>query len=107
MSMEQSISINEQHQSALNDLEELIRARYPDAQFEVVQGIDDPEAIHLNTTVDVEDVDEVLDVVIDRLFEIQVEQGLPIHVIPLQPVERVLEEMAAEAAYARPRRRYA
>jgi hypothetical protein len=46
---------------ALNELETTIKAKYPQAQFEVAPGEDDPEAVHLYTTVDVEDPDEVGD----------------------------------------------
>lgn len=76
---------------ALTELRQILREHYPDAKFQVRRGIDDPESIHLVTTVDVEDTDTVLDVVIDRLMELQVEEGLPIiHVIPIRPIERVM-----------------
>jgi hypothetical protein len=78
----------------LSELQQLIRERYPEASFEVSHG-DDPDGIYLNTTIDLEDVDEVLDVIRDRLYEVQVEEALPVYVIPLQPVERVLQTMRA------------
>jgi hypothetical protein len=80
-------------QQALEELRETIRRRWPSATFEVSRGEDDPESIHLNTTVDIEDPDEVGDLVIDRLLELQTDKGLPIHVISLRPVERVIEEL--------------
>ena len=52
---------------------------------------------------DVDDTDEVTDVVIDRVLELHTEQGLPVHVIPLRPVKKVVEEMRAEAASGRRR----
>lgn len=67
---------------AIDDLKGMIAARYPDASFDVVLG-DDPPGIYLDTTLDIDDVDEVLDVVRDELFHLQVEEGLPIYVIPL------------------------
>ena len=43
---------------------------------------------------DLADVEEVVDQeLLDRLFELQVDQGLAVYVIPLQPIERVLDEM--------------
>src|SRR5436305_349516 len=80
-------------QQALDELQRMILQHYPDATFAVSRGEDDPKSIHLNATVDVEDTDEVLDVVIDRVLDLQVEEGLPIHVIPLRPIGRVLEEL--------------
>jgi hypothetical protein len=81
-------------QSAIAELRDMILERYPEASFAVSHG-DDPEGIYLNATVDLEDVDVVLDVVRDRLFATQVEEALPLYVIPLQPVERVVEGMRA------------
>jgi hypothetical protein len=46
---------------ALEDRAGIIRARYPEAIFRVEHGIDDPRAIHLVATIDVEDRDEVVD----------------------------------------------
>jgi hypothetical protein len=62
--------------------------RYPDAQFEVTRGIDDPRAIHLTATADIKETDDLVDLVIDRLLELQVEERLPIHVIPIRAKER-------------------
>jgi len=48
--------------------------------------------------VDLDDVDEVVEAFGERLLEMQVEERLPIYVIPLQPVERVIESMRAPKA---------
>jgi hypothetical protein len=92
--------ISPQLQQALEELQGLIQKRYPTATFAVSRGEDDPESIHLVTTVDVEDTDAVLDVVIDRVLQLQVEAGLPVHVIPVRPIERVLalRQQAKQAA---------
>lgn len=74
-------------QAALAELETLIRSRYPDATFEASLGTDDADAINLYATVDATDSDEVLDLVLPRLFALQ-DAGLPIHVIPLRTPER-------------------
>jgi hypothetical protein len=89
MNREHSEPLNARITSALEELQTLIRRRYPDAQFEVLRDVDEPTMIHLATTVDYEDPDEVLDLVIDRLLELQVEERLPIHVLPLLPLERL------------------
>jgi hypothetical protein len=51
-------------------------------------------------TVDVDDADAVLDIVIDRVMELQIEEGLPVHVIPLRTPERVAALRRAQAAAA-------
>ena len=43
--------------------------------------------------VDVEDPDAVLDVVLERVLELRVEAGVPVHVIPLRPPERVVHTL--------------
>src|SRR3972149_6423195 len=79
-------------QNALADLQGLIHRRYPGATFAVAPG-EDPDGVYLTATVDVEDTDEVVDSVIDRLLEIQVEQRMPVSVIPVRPLNRVLQEL--------------
>ena len=89
MSANQLRSRDPRVERALAELEGIIRGRYPDASFEVEHGRDDPRAIHLVATVDVEDRDNVVDLVIDRMMQIQIDEGLPIFVIPVRPPERV------------------
>lgn len=67
----------------------LIRAHYPTAAFSVEHGIDDPEAVHLVATVDIDDPDAVVDLTIDRELQLQLDDGLPIHVIPRRTPARV------------------
>ncbi len=74
---------------ALSELQETIRERWPEAEFRVSEG-DDPRGIYLDAIVDIDDPDEVMDLVVDRLLDMQVEEGLPVHVVPLRPLERAL-----------------
>jgi hypothetical protein len=87
---------------AMREIEALIASRYPEARFAVSEG-EDPDGIYLRATVDVEDMGEVVHVFIDRLVEMQVEEGLPVYVVPIRPIERVLEyirELELECARA-------
>ena len=77
-------------QQAVEELKGLVRERYPEAGFRVARSPEDPRIIHLWAIVD-EDGDVVIDVVIDRMMEIQIEDELPIFVIPVRPGERALE----------------
>ena len=85
---------------ALAEFRGLIQDRYPSAMFVVFRG-EDPEGIYLTATVDVDDADDVVDVILDRLLEVQVDEGLPVYVIPIETPERVAARVRA-ANQARP-----
>ena len=75
--------------AAMDTLQETIRSHYPAATFSLLQG-EDPEGTYLQVTVDVEDTDEVVDIFIDRLLQLQIDEGLPVYVIPVRPLERIM-----------------
>src|SRR5436309_11361992 len=79
-------------EKAVNELKGRIAERFPQASFVIEEGFD-PKGIYLVTTVDIADTDEVIDVVGDRLVELQVDEGLPIYVTPLRPIQRVVAEL--------------
>lgn len=87
-SPEIQIIITPRAQAALDELRALIAEHYPRATFAVQRG-HEPAGIYLVATVDIEDTDEVLDVFMDRLVDIQVEDGIPVYVTVRQPRERV------------------
>ena len=91
-----------QIKKALEELRGMIAEHYPKASFEVAPG-EDPEGIYLTATVDVEDTTEVMDVVVDRLIDLQVEHNLPVYVVPVQPLERVIDELRRPKRKLRPR----
>ncbi|MSP12539.1 MAG: hypothetical protein EXR62_06235 [Chloroflexi bacterium] len=80
-------------QAALAELQEIIKGKYPEAEFEIGAG-EDPPGIYLRATIDAEDMNDVIDVFIDRLLDIQIEEELPVYVIPIRPLWRVAEMMA-------------
>ena len=65
-------------QAAVAELQELIRQRYPDAQFCVRSSEEDPTILHLVATVDTDDTDVVLDAVVDRMMDFQIDEELPL-----------------------------
>ena len=89
MSTDGSAQLDPHIQNALGELRRIILQHYPEATFHVSRAEDDPEIIHLTSTVDVEDTDEVVDVVVDRMLELQIDDGSPVYVIPVRPMERV------------------
>jgi hypothetical protein len=70
-------------QAALADFERLIHDRYPEATFEVTYG-GEPDGVYLMVTVDLEDTEEILDLIMDRMLEVQVDEYLPVYVIPVR-----------------------
>jgi hypothetical protein len=75
-------------EAALEELKGLVRARYPEATFQVSRSPENPQTVLLKPVVDIEDRDEVMDVVIERLGELQSEAQLPIFVVPIRPPAR-------------------
>ncbi len=86
-------------QAALAELRDLVLQRFPTATFTVHRG-DDPTGIYLTPIVDVEDLDEVIDVVVSRMVDMQVDEGLPVFVVPEWTIERRREHLRRKAAQA-------
>lgn len=81
---------------AAEELKGLIRAKYPDAEFKLVRAVDQQRSWHLLAMVDVDDLDDVGDLVIDREVDMLTEEHIPIHVIPIEPRERAARPQPAE-----------
>jgi hypothetical protein len=75
-------------QAAIEELQRLIQQHYPEATFQVEPG-DDPAGMYVLATVDVEDTDAVVEVYIDRLLDLQIDEGLAVYVVPVRPLARV------------------
>ena len=80
-------------QQAVAELKELILQHYPEATFQVTRSPENPATVLLKPVVDVEDRDEVMDVVIERLGALQSEAHVPLFVLPIHPPERVAQTM--------------
>jgi hypothetical protein len=99
MTPERLIPVTPRLDEAIVELRELITRHYPDATFTVSEG-EDPDGIYLTATVDVEDMGEVVDVFLDRMVDLQVEEGLPIYVIAVRPLERNLAILTRQQAHS-------
>lgn len=102
MTAESLAGLDPRRQQAVEELTEMNRLRYPTASFVVGAGQDDPQAIHIVATVDVDDPDEVTDLVIERELALQIDEGIPVYVIPVQTPERAHATM--RRVLDRPRR---
>lgn len=74
-------------EEAIAELKGFVVARYPEATFAIGEG-EDPEGVYLTATVDVEEMDEVVDVFLGRLVDYQVEENLPLYVVAIRPLAR-------------------
>jgi len=92
MNQKNQIHFTPRMQEVAEELKQLITARFPQAAFAIEEGFD-PEGIYLITTVDIADTDDVIAVVGDRLVELQVDEGLPVYVTPLRPLDRVIADL--------------
>ena len=84
-------------QAAIAEFKEMISAHFPGTTYKVSIG-DDPVGVYLDAIVDIDDPDEVMDLIIDRLVEVQIqgEEGLLFYVIPIRTLERVLASLEQE-----------
>src|SRR5687767_5685352 len=92
---------------ALSELQGIITTRYPTAQFAVSHDDDEHANVLLITTVDVDNPDEVVDLVLDRMLQLQVEERIPVYVIPIRTPARIAAAMQVEGHNRRPTQRIA
>jgi hypothetical protein len=81
-------------QTALDELRRLIQECYPTASFEIRAG-EDPSGIYLVATVDTDDIGDVIELVTDRLVTMQVDERLPVYVVPVHTPEQIRERLRA------------
>jgi hypothetical protein len=87
--VERLFNLDPRTRQAVAELEAMIRERYPTATFDLSASPEDPSSFHLTAIVDIDDPDEVGDLVLDRVLELQVTEGIPLHVIPVRTPERI------------------
>ncbi len=73
--------------AAITEMTDLIRDSYPGTTF-FVDVEENQETVYVTAVVDVDDPDEVVDCFIDRVLTLQVDEGLPLHVIPIRTPAR-------------------
>jgi hypothetical protein len=78
--------------AAIRDFKSLIRERFPNAEFSVVQGFD-PPGTFLEVRIDTDDFettfDEIFDSIGERLIEYQLEGPLALTILPIRPREPI------------------
>jgi hypothetical protein len=102
MTAEQEALPDARLRTAAAALQATLAAHYPDATFAVFHA-DDPDGLYVQATVDLDEPEVILDVVRDQLYELEVEQGLPIYVVAEQPAARVAQGLQAQRGQPQPR----
>src|SRR5688500_20178860 len=97
MRPESHVSLTPRMEEAVQELKGVITKRFPQATFVVEEG-SDPKGIYLVTTVDITDTDEIIDLVGDRLVELQVVEGLTLYLTPLRTIIRVVSVLTTRVA---------
>lgn len=92
---ETPLKLSARMSAAVEEIEQLILRHYPEATFDIGEG-EDPAGIHLIATVDLDDLGEVRDLYRNRIVDLQVDEGLPLYVIAVRPIERSLEPKRKE-----------
>lgn len=90
---------DEKTQRVLVEIQERIKAVYPETTFTVALG-KEPVGIYLDAYTDAPDGFAVLDLVSDWLVDLNVNEGLVVHVIPLPTSAR--DAVAASGGTAHP-----
>src|SRR5712691_4147907 len=79
---------------AITELKADIVRRHPAAAFEVFQG-EDPAGTYLRAIVEVEDTDEVVEPLVDRLLALQVDQELHLQLVVTRPAVKSRRRLKA------------
>ena len=82
---------DERMTAAIAEMQQLISTAFPNASYTTTHQ-DDPEGIQLIVMVDIEDTDRVVDCFIDRLLTLQVDESIPLYVIPVRSTNRVASQ---------------
>jgi len=81
------LSLNDPgYREAIEEIQGIILAHFPGTTFDVYLD-EEPLGVYVEATVDVEDIDDVMDIYIDRLVDLKVERGLRLYVLPVSTAE--------------------
>lgn len=84
-------SLDPRRREAIAELTQLVQSNFPLTHVLVAPGEDNPEATHVIATVDIDDPDAVADLVMERMLELQLDGGIPVHLIPIRTSERTAQ----------------
>lgn len=100
MTVEQFEITNPRMKAAVEELQGLIRAHFPSTTFTVGED-EGSDSVYMRAIVDVDDTDEVTEVFLDRLVDLQVDDGLSICVVPARTPERIAAHWREQDSHSR------
>ena len=77
--------------TAITEIQSLISDAFPGTLYETSYQ-DDPAGMHMIAKIDTEDIDAVVDCFIDRLLTMQVDENLPLYVIPVRSAKQAVKQ---------------
>lgn len=96
MTPEHQFPLTPRMEAAIEEMKALISRHYPSTTYCVYEW-DDPEGIFLSAVVDTEDLEAVTDLFRERELDLQIEEDLPLFVVPERTPERHAALVAREA----------
>ena len=101
MILDHRLPLTPRMEAAITEMKERITRRFPTTTFEIYEG-EDPDGIYLAAIVDTDGLEEATDLFRDRIVDLQVDEGLPLYVIPERTPERTAAILAREAQDSMP-----
>jgi hypothetical protein len=74
--------------AAIDEMRTIISRSHPEATYETYLDLEGA-SVWLRAVVDVDDTDDVVDLYIKRLLDLQSEEGVRLHVLPVRTPERI------------------
>src|SRR5688500_5428500 len=96
MSQEHRFALSPRMEAAIAEMKQRILRRYPTATSSVYEW-DDPAGIFLEAVVDTEDLEAVKSLFLSRMVDLQVDENVPLFVIPECTPEKQAAVLAREA----------
>lgn len=96
MTPEHRFPLSPRMEAAIAEMKALISRHYPGTTFTIYEW-DDPEGIFLSAVVDIEDLEAVTDLFISRMVDLQIDEDLPLFVVPERTPEKHAALLAREA----------
>ncbi len=81
------LSLNDPgYRETIEEIQGIILDHFPGTTFDVYLG-EEPLGVYVEALVEVDDIDDVMDIYIDRLVDLKVERGLRLYVLPVSTSE--------------------
>ncbi len=87
------LSLNDPgYRETIEEIQGIILDHFPGTTFDVYLG-EEPLGVYVEALVDVDDIDDVMDIYIDRLVDLKLERGLRLYVLPVSTTEPDAERL--------------